>query len=192
LIGPGGCGLALHPLKGLEAFRIREAIRQPVPTTAFSVSCPAIQLRRLGLMKRFPALDYGNTQKMRDELDEQFRNLILPKVFPKSFNHLAPLELYQKEKPYKCQLPEACFPGLKMHNLVSQSYHVGIADVTGHEDMFSLAISGFEFATCPISIEEWSDDSVSAQYLPGLAQWLKQCTGCRDVFCYAYNVGFTP
>lgn len=125
---------------------------------------------------------------MRDQLDEQFRRLDLPAVQPESFNHLAPLGLYQREKPYKCQLPETCFPGLKMHNLVSQSYPVNIADVTGHEDLFSLAVSGFEFAKFPINVREWSDGRVSAEYLPGLVEWLKRRLRCQDVFCYAYNV----
>ncbi|KXX82676.1 hypothetical protein MMYC01_201102 [Madurella mycetomatis] len=74
-----------------------------------------------------------------------------------------------------------------MHNLVSQSYSVSIADATGHEDLFSLAVSGFEFAKCPINIQEWSDDRVSTEYLPSLMEWLKWRFGCQDVFCYAYN-----
>ncbi|KAK4153512.1 hypothetical protein C8A00DRAFT_43574 [Chaetomidium leptoderma] len=74
-----------------------------------------------------------------------------------------------------------------MHNLVSNSYRVSIAEITGHEDLFSLAVSGFEFAKCPITVGAWSDDCVSSEYLPGLVGWLKQRLGCRDVFCYAYN-----
>jgi hypothetical protein len=125
---------------------------------------------------------------MRQALDEQFHGLNLPKVQPETFHHLAPLELYQKEKPYKCQLPKECFPGSKMHNLLSQSYPISISDITGREDLFSLAVSGFEFTKCPIAVRDWSDHCVSSSYLPGLVDWLKQRLGCRDVFCYAYNV----
>ncbi|KAK4043856.1 hypothetical protein C8A01DRAFT_43232 [Parachaetomium inaequale] len=74
-----------------------------------------------------------------------------------------------------------------MHNLVSENYRVSIADVSGHEGRFSLPVSGFEFAKCPVAVQNWSDDYVSSEYLPGLVEWLKPRLGCRDVFCYAYN-----
>jgi hypothetical protein len=127
-------------------------------------------------------------QQMRQDLDEEFRGLDLPTVQPESFHHLAPLERYHSEKPYKCQLPNECFPGLDMHNLVSKSYPVTIADITGHESRFSLPVSGFEFAKSPVTVQNWSDDYVLCEYLPGLVSWLTQRLGCRDVFCYAYNV----
>jgi hypothetical protein len=127
-------------------------------------------------------------QQARQCLDEQFNALRLPAVQPEKFHHLAPLELYQRQKPYKCQLPKECFPGFKMHNLASKSYRVSIADISGHEDLFSLAVSGFEFAKCPITAQSWSDHYVSSVYLPRLIEWLKQRLSCRDVFCYAYNV----
>jgi len=128
------------------------------------------------------------TQQMRKDLDEQFRRLDLPTVQPDSFNHLSPGDLYQADKPYKCQLPKDCFPGLEMHNLRSTPYPVSIADVTGHEALFSLPVSGFEFVRCPVAVQSWSDECVSSEYLPGLVQWLKRRLGCREVYCYAYNV----
>lgn len=130
----------------------------------------------------------AGVQEVRSHLDEQIRKLNLPTVRPEQFHHLAPLELYRRQKPYKCQLPESCFGGFKMHNLVSQSYPVTIADITGHESLFSLAVSGFEFAKCPLAVQDWSDACVSSEYLPRLVEWLKGRLGCRDVFCYAYNV----
>jgi hypothetical protein len=127
-------------------------------------------------------------RQTRQDLDGEFDALNLPTVQPESFHHLAPLKRYRNEKPYKCQLPKECFPGFKMHNLVSKNYRVSIADVSGHEARFSLPVSGFEFAKCPVAVQSWSDDYVSSEYLPGLVEWLKQRLGCRDVFCYAYNV----
>ncbi len=125
---------------------------------------------------------------MREDLDEQFRGLNLPSVRPKSFNHLSPEDVYQADKPYKCQLPEDCFPGFEMHNLRSTPYPVSIADVTGHEALFSLPVSGFEFARCPLAVQSWSDECVMSEYLPSLVEWLKRRLGCREVYCYAYNV----
>lgn len=75
-----------------------------------------------------------------------------------------------------------------MHNLMSKSYRVSITNISGHEARFSLPVSGFEFAKCPITVSDWTDKNVSFEYLPRLAKWLKQRFGCRDVFCYAYNV----
>ncbi|KAL2123769.1 hypothetical protein VTJ04DRAFT_134 [Mycothermus thermophilus] len=126
-------------------------------------------------------------QEERRALDEQIGHFKLPYVVPETFYHLAPLELYQREKPYKCQLPKGCFPGLKLHNLHAQSYKVTISEVTGHEHLFSLSVSGFEFVKCPIAMREWSDEAVLAKYLPGIIEWLKKHLNCRDVYCYAYN-----
>jgi hypothetical protein len=135
-----------------------------------------------------PMLDSPHDiQQMRQDLDDEFRGLDLPTVQPESFHHIAPLERYHSEKPYKCQLPNECFPGLDMHNLVSKSYTVTIADITDHEARFSLPVSGFEFAKSPVTVQNWSDDYVLSKYLPGLVRWLTQRLGCRDVFCYAYN-----
>ncbi|KAK3365572.1 hypothetical protein B0T24DRAFT_710674 [Lasiosphaeria ovina] len=129
----------------------------------------------------------------RTLLDSQIYALNLPTVQPDSFNYLAPLSLYQREKPYKCQLPGPCFgKDARMNNLVSQNYPTVISNVAGHEDLFTLDQSGFEFARCPLASgvgvdSQWSDDSVVNGYLPDLAQWLKTRLGCHDVFCYAYN-----
>ncbi|KAK0736476.1 hypothetical protein B0T21DRAFT_180925 [Apiosordaria backusii] len=130
---------------------------------------------------------FSDTIAARDGLDRQLERLGLPAVTPNSFNHLAPLPLYQREKPYKCQLPEKLFKEHKMHNLVATNHPVSINDISGHEDIFSLAVSGFEFAKCPIEVAEWSDERVSDTYLPNLVEWLKERLGCQDVFCYAYN-----
>jgi hypothetical protein len=110
-------------------------------------------------------------------------------VQPESLNYLSPLDLYQKEKPYKCQLPGDCFGEFRMNNLFSQNYPgVVISDVAGHESLFSLDRSGFEFAKCPIDVDDWTDETVLATYLPTLERWLKSRLSCEDVFCYAYNV----
>lgn len=131
----------------------------------------------------------ADLQAVRFALDEQIEALNLPIVRPQSFNYLAPLDLYDREKPYKCQLPAPCFGESKMSNLASRNYPgVAISNVSGHESLFSLDQSGFEFAKCPISVEDWSDEAVVSVYLPALAEWLKGRLGCQDVFCYAYNV----
>jgi len=136
-----------------------------------------------------PRLDVADLRAVRFALDGQLEPLKLPTVRPESFNYLAPLDLYEREKPYKCQLPATCFGESKMSNLASRNYPgVVIANVAGHESLFSLERSGFEFVKCPIEVREWSDETVLSEYLPSLAEWLKERLGCQAVFCYAYNV----
>ncbi|KAK4446913.1 hypothetical protein QBC34DRAFT_144192 [Podospora aff. communis PSN243] len=132
--------------------------------------------------------DIEDRQAGRITLDQQMKLLDLPNVQPESFNYLAPLDLYQDEKPYKCQLPGSCFAGSKMNNLFSMNYpDVVISNVSGYESLFSLDQSGFEFAKCPVSVRGWSDETVVSTYLPALVKWLKLRLDCQEVFCYAYN-----
>ncbi|KAK0620666.1 hypothetical protein B0T14DRAFT_235706 [Immersiella caudata] len=127
-------------------------------------------------------------QAARIILDQQIELLDLPTVQPESFNYLAPLDLYEDEKPYKCQLPGPCFGESKMNNLFSKNYpDVVISNVSGYESLFSLDQSGFEFAKCPVDVQGWSDETVLSTYLPALVKWLKLRLGCQEVFCYAYN-----
>ncbi|KAK4176800.1 hypothetical protein QBC36DRAFT_328522 [Triangularia setosa] len=165
--------------------------RWTTPATVEEVDCTVEVASRLGRSTppgRVPAsANLPNTGTIRDELDQQLEKLRLPTARPSTFSHLAPVPLYQHEKPYKCQLPENLFKEYKMHNLVAMNHTVAINDISGHEDFFSLAVSGFEFARCPVDVGEWSDKRVSDIYLPRLVEWLKERLGCRDVFCYAYN-----
>jgi hypothetical protein len=124
----------------------------------------------------------------RRELDEQIESLNLPVCRPESFHYLAPLDEYKTDKPYKCQLPAACFETYEMDNLQSCHYPTTIYDVSGHEDIFTLARSGFEFAKSPVPLRDWSDDAAQCEYLPQIADWLKSHLGCESVFCYDYNV----
>jgi hypothetical protein len=121
-----------------------------------------------------------------NSLDTQIKQLQLTGVAPESFSYLAPLELYRYEKPYLSRLP--CLNGLKRTNIASQNYPVTVFDVSGHEELFTLSESGFQFSKFPVQINSWTDSSVCSTYMPMLSEWLKQQLNCERVFLYAYNV----
>ena len=121
-------------------------------------------------------------------LDEQFSRLQLVGVAPKTFNYLAPLELYLYQKPYLSRLP--CLENLKRTNIIGESYSVTIYNVCGNEDFFTLEESGFQFLRLPAQIVSWTDHAVRSDYLPMLSRWLKDFFSCDRVLIYAYNVSF--
>jgi hypothetical protein len=103
-----------------------------------------------------------------------------------SFTYLAPLELYEIEKPFFSQLP--CGTQLPRTNLVERSYPVEIRDICGKESLFKLDEAGFQFMQFPSKISDWTDENVQSEYLPDLSAWLKEYFGCEKVFIYNYNV----
>ncbi|KAL2123768.1 hypothetical protein VTJ04DRAFT_133 [Mycothermus thermophilus] len=120
-------------------------------------------------------------------LDLEIHKRNLPSVVTNGMYHLAPVQLYQRVKPYKCHLPTSLFPDFLMTNLLTKPYSVTIFNVAGFEHLFTLAQSGFEFARFPVNVQQWTDQTVKAIYLPTLAQWLKKSYGARDVHFYTYN-----
>jgi hypothetical protein len=121
-------------------------------------------------------------------LDLEIHKQSFPSVVTNDMYHLAPLQLYQRVKPYKCHLPTSLFPNFQMTNLLTKPYSVTIFNIAGFEHLFTLAQSGFEFARFPVNVQQWTDQTVKAIYLPTLAQWLKKRYGALDVHFYTYNV----
>ncbi len=118
-------------------------------------------------------------------LDEEFRCLNLPSV-DADLNYLAPLDIYHLEKPYHSRLP--FINELKRSNMIVESHPAKMFDISGHEDLFSLEESGFEFTKAPVAMDSWTDSTVCSDYLPKLAKWLQEHLNCWKVFVYAYNV----
>ncbi|KAH8883018.1 hypothetical protein GQ53DRAFT_433381 [Thozetella sp. PMI_491] len=138
-----------------------------------------------GYWKDFISRAPQNPQKGGVDLDDLVLKLQLPSVRPHAFNYLAPLDLYRREQLYKIQVP--CFDGAEKSNLVSISRPVTIYDVSGYEDHFKLTESGFEFMKCPIRIHEWTEELVETDYLPRLADWLRDTLACETILVYAYD-----
>jgi hypothetical protein len=126
------------------------------------------------------------TPSSRQELEDLLTSLNLPHVTPAEFNYLAPSELYDDQKPYKCQLPP--YPGFTMRNLEAQSYPVKIHDITGHEDRFTLDTSAFQYIKCPVWLAHWSEQTVCDEYLPKMQEWLTRYFGAEKVKIYSYSV----
>jgi hypothetical protein len=110
----------------------------------------------------------------------------LPKIQVDSITYLAPLKLYNTQKPYFSQLP--CGTQLRRTNLVERGYPVEIRDICGKESLFKLDEAGFQFMQFPTRISNWTDESVQSEYLPDLSAWLKEYFSCEKVFIYNYNV----
>ncbi|KAF5854077.1 hypothetical protein GGP41_006846 [Bipolaris sorokiniana] len=106
-------------------------------------------------------------------LDQRIQEWALGTVKPKAFNYLALNRLYQTEKPYHSRLP--FLEGLPRTNVVGQSFDtVRIHDITGVEEHFVLAVSGFEFCQIPQTIHTWNAQTVRDQYLPSMGEWLRE------------------
>lgn len=103
-----------------------------------------------------------------------------------TMSYLAPLELYNTQKPYFSQLP--FIPQLPQTNVAQQDYSVEIRDVNGIEHLFKLDEAGFEFMKFPTRVSDWTDEIVRSEYLPEISAWLKQYFNCEKVFIYNYNV----
>jgi hypothetical protein len=101
------------------------------------------------------------------------------------FNYLAPLALYDSEKPYLSRLPS--LPDLVRTNIVANGYDVKVQEITGREQSFGLDDCGFEYAKFPCQITHWSDEVAQQRYLPKLEAWLERHLNAR-VYIYAYNV----
>jgi len=119
------------------------------------------------------------------DLDAEFKRLGLPFV-KTNLNYLADLDLYTSERPYLSRLPH--LEGLKRSNMKTESHPCKVYDISGHEDLFDIEESGFEFTKLPIPMEEWTDSTVRSEYIPKLAEWLQERLKCSKVFIYAYNV----
>jgi hypothetical protein len=104
--------------------------------------------------------------------------------------YLAPLKLYNTQKPYFSQLP--CGTQLPRTNLVERGYPVEIRDISGKESLFKLDEAGFEFEQVPTRVSNWTDETVHSEYLPDLSAWLKAYFSCEEVFIYNYNVYYVP
>lgn len=61
-------------------------------------------------------------------------------------------------------------------------------NVRGHEDLFTLDKSGFEFQPMLFHMDEWNDAALQANYIPFLEQWLRNRFECERLLIYAYNV----
>jgi len=128
------------------------------------------------------------TQRRRiDSLVDDF-----PAVKPEFFRYVAPLARYEEEKLYKVQLP-SLGAGFRRTNLECQPYEVSVFDVSGKENLFTMAGAGFQFTRCPVAIPPRgsTEAETEASYLPLLSHWLKGYLNCEEVLVFAYNVSDT-
>jgi len=119
-------------------------------------------------------------------VDDLVSMLNLRSITTHEFGFLKSLDLYRTEKAYLSRLPGGT--DLARTNIFTENHSVRVFDVSSHEDLFTLAQSGFKFAKCEVSMEQWTDSSVCLDYIPRLEKWLVQHLKCSRVFSYAYSV----
>ena len=120
------------------------------------------------------------------ELDDQLQMAQMSRIELTPFHYLAPLERYDKEKPYLSRLP--FLSNMKRTNIMAQEYPVTVYNLFGHEKLFTLEKSGFEFKEMPFKVGSWSDQTVLDEYIPVFREWLKKRFDCATVIIYAFNV----
>ena len=99
---------------------------------------------------------------------------------------LASADIYHTEKPYLSRLPSGT--SLPRTNLVTSSHQIDVFEISGHESSFTMAESGFEYATSSVQMHQWNDLSVCTEYIPRMELWLQEYLDCERVSIYAYNV----
>ncbi|GFF30885.1 hypothetical protein IFM61606_10607, partial [Aspergillus udagawae] len=132
--------------------------------------------------QRREARRYGRTL----QIDSEIKQLRLPGTQVKGFNYLLWSPRYLFEKPFHSRLP--LLDCLKRNNVQSKAYVVTIHDLSGCEDQFNLATSGFHFLRCPIDMEDWTDKCIRDKYLPSMQDWLQKYFSCEQAHVYTYNV----
>jgi hypothetical protein len=124
--------------------------------------------------------------KSAKRLDAQICARKVEAVIPNSFTYLAPLSIYKYEKPYLSRLPS--LPGFARSNIKGKPQAVQIFEVSGHEHVFNLDSSGFEFTHFSEPLQDWTDSTLCTTYIPKMTIWLKDYLGCAEVHIYAYSV----
>ncbi|KAF2493082.1 hypothetical protein BU16DRAFT_97500 [Lophium mytilinum] len=125
-----------------------------------------------------------------EKLDTHWDALELPQTLACLY-HLAPLPVYQHEKPFVSRLPYSDpTRDLVTTNIATRAYdNISICDVSGVEDAFRIEECGFQYvrSTVPSDIGTWDEKGVRDVYLPHMEAWLKDRFQCRMVRIYTYN-----
>ena len=122
-------------------------------------------------------------------MDELIELRKLHYVESAKFNFLVPLNLYKIKKPYLSRLPSGS--DLQRTNIMTEGHLLKVFDVSGHENLFSLDKSGFQFVKLPVQDPQWTDNYVLSEYIPKMEEWLVQHFKCSSSFVYAYSVILT-
>ncbi|KAB8259465.1 hypothetical protein BDV32DRAFT_150346 [Aspergillus pseudonomiae] len=117
---------------------------------------------------------------------EKIESLGLRKYRMPKLDYLADHPLLSVRKPFRSVLP--FLDKLKNDYVQHQASHdVPVYDVTGFEDHFTLADSGFAFTKVPVDISEWTDECIHQIYLPLMETYLREHFGSSFVHIFSYN-----
>lgn len=116
-----------------------------------------------------------------------------PSLHNASIFYMKPSPQYDTEKPYFFNVPvEASWsPKVKQTNVCYTRKTVAIADVRGHERIFSLDRHGFQLGNfvTSLSYDEFaSTDVIVGRYYEEVKQFLKENIGAIDVLPFDFQV----
>ena len=108
-----------------------------------------------------------------------------------SICYLDKIELYQREKPYEMRFnPPGDSPRKNLQ--ISKYENIPVEDVRGHEKDLSFSKTGFIVMELdvPMDMEDFDDrEAIISQYLPRIAEGLKDRLGATRVQVHDYLVG---
>lgn len=114
-----------------------------------------------------------------------------PKTQVSQVFYIAPLPLYQSEKPFFLNIPVHRIEGARQTNVMHTARDVTFTDIRGHEFLFGLDKTGFEICKMNtyLSYEDFSDPQVIVgRYFEEVAAKLKDVTGAKTVKPWDYQV----
>lgn len=100
----------------------------------------------MGSIQEVPKLR-SETQAEVAEIDQFNPSKVVSLIF-----YIDKLPLYEKEKPFFLNFPVSG-PGQRQSNVTHSRHEVDFTDVRGHEDLFSLGTTGFEYKHFDTALE---------------------------------------
>lgn len=100
----------------------------------------------MGSIQEVPKLR-SETQAEVAEIDQFNPSKVVSLIF-----YIDKLPLYEKEKPFFLNFPVSG-PGQRQSNVTHSRHEVDFTDVRGHEDLFSLGTTGFEYKHFDTTLE---------------------------------------
>ncbi|VBB84477.1 Putative Aspirochlorine biosynthesis protein N [Podospora comata] len=115
------------------------------------------------------------------------------KCYQASVFYMKPDPLYDKQKPYFMNVPidPAWGPKIKQTNVSYTRKTIAVADVRGHERLFSLDKHGFCLQDIHTSLEYHdftNTDLVVTRYYQEVQVFLKQYTGATEILPFDFQV----
>ncbi|KAK0732131.1 hypothetical protein B0H67DRAFT_679620 [Lasiosphaeris hirsuta] len=117
-----------------------------------------------------------------------------PPLYRASIFYMKPSPQYDVEKPYFMNIPvDPAWLGMKQTNVSYTRKTVAVADIRGHQHLFSLDVSGFQlgYLQSEIPYEGFADsDMIVSRFYDEVKSFLMRETGAADVLPFDFQVRY--